>query len=119
MSGLLNGFNNGRDTTDGIGGQKPIDQIPNVSGSVFTQDEENELQILVRKIKYKQPTIDDMKKSDELTRKKWKAETRISILSKRIYRLEHMYADICEEYGMWSDRAERCGIILKKKLLTS
>ena len=70
MSGLLNGFNNGRDTTDGIGGQKPIDQIPNVSGSVFTQDEENELQRLVRKIKHKNPTIDDMKKADELTRKK-------------------------------------------------
>ena len=29
MSDLLNGFNNGRDTTDGIGGQKPIDQIAN------------------------------------------------------------------------------------------
>lgn len=29
MSELLNGFNNGRDTTEGIGGQKRIDQIAN------------------------------------------------------------------------------------------
>ena len=29
MSELLNGFNNGRDTTDGIGGQNPIDQLAN------------------------------------------------------------------------------------------
>jgi hypothetical protein len=28
MSRLLNGFNNGRDTTDGIGGKKPINNTP-------------------------------------------------------------------------------------------
>ena len=39
---------------------------------------------------------------------------RISILSKRIHRLEDMYADICEEYGMWSYQAERCDKIIKK-----
>ena len=39
---------------------------------------------------------------------------RISILSKRIHRLEDMYADICKEYGMWSHQAERCDKIIKK-----
>lgn len=39
---------------------------------------------------------------------------RISILSKRIHRLEDMYADICEKYGMWSYQAERCDKIIKK-----
>lgn len=29
MSDLLNGFNNGRDKSDGIGGNKPIDQLAN------------------------------------------------------------------------------------------
>ena len=29
MSELLNGFNNGRDTTEGVGGQKPINDIAN------------------------------------------------------------------------------------------
>jgi hypothetical protein len=47
---------------------------PNVSGSAFSQEEEAELQRLVRKIKYNQPTIDDMEKADELTRKKWKSQ---------------------------------------------
>lgn len=29
MSDLLNGFNNGRDKSDGIGGNKPTDQLAN------------------------------------------------------------------------------------------
>lgn len=40
--------------------------------SVFSQDEENELQKLVRKITYMQHTYSDMVRADELTRKKWK-----------------------------------------------
>lgn len=47
---------------------------PPVSGSVFTEDEEKELQRLVRKIKYQQSTYDDMEKADALTRKKWKSQ---------------------------------------------
>lgn len=39
---------------------------------------------------------------------------RISILSNRIHRLEDIYADICEEYGMWSYQAERCDKIIRK-----
>jgi len=39
---------------------------------------------------------------------------RISILSKRIHRLEDMYADICEQYSMWSYQAVRCDKIIKK-----
>jgi len=42
--------------------------------SVFIENEEIELQRLVRKIKYNQPTIHDMKRADELTRKKWRHE---------------------------------------------
>jgi hypothetical protein len=39
---------------------------------------------------------------------------RISILSKRIYKLHNIYADMCEKYGMWSSKADRCyDIILK------
>lgn len=45
-----------------------------VSGSAFFQEEEDELQRLVRKIKWNQPTFEDMKKADELTRKKWKSQ---------------------------------------------
>lgn len=42
MSDLLNSFNNGRETTDGIGGQKPIDRVVNsantsISGSLAYQ----------------------------------------------------------------------------------
>jgi len=48
--------------------------IHGVSGSAFSQEEEEELQRLVRKIKWNQPTFDDMKKADELTRKKWKSQ---------------------------------------------
>lgn len=45
-----------------------------VNGSAFSQEEEDELQRLVRKIKWNQPTYEDMKKADELTRKKWKSQ---------------------------------------------
>ena len=48
--------------------------LHSVNGSVFSQDEENELQRLVTKIKYKQPTYIDMERADTLTRKKWKAQ---------------------------------------------
>lgn len=48
--------------------------IADVSGSAFTEEEEMELQRLVRKIKYQQPTYDDMEKADALTRKKWKSQ---------------------------------------------
>jgi RNA binding exosome subunit len=44
------------------------------------------------------------------------ASNRISILSKRIHRLEDMYADICEKYGMWSYQADRCDKIIKKAI---
>ena len=47
---------------------------PLVSGSAFTEEEEMELQRLVRKIKYNHPNMDDMKKADALTRKKWKSQ---------------------------------------------
>ena len=40
----------------------------------FSQVEESELQRLVRKITYNQPTIYDMKRADELTSKKWKSQ---------------------------------------------
>lgn len=39
---------------------------------------------------------------------------RISILSKRIYKLKNMYADICEQYGMWSYQSDRCDKIIEK-----
>lgn len=47
---------------------------PPVSGSAFTEEEEMELQRLVRKIKYNQPTMAEMEKADALTRKKWKSQ---------------------------------------------
>lgn len=56
---------------------KPHNQqlnIADVSGSAFSQEEEDELQRLVIKIKWKQPTWEDMKRADELTRKKWKSQ---------------------------------------------
>ena len=54
--------------------QNGNDAKPPVSGSAFTEEEEMELQRLVRKIKYQQPTYDDMEKSDALTRKKWMSQ---------------------------------------------
>jgi hypothetical protein len=39
---------------------------------------------------------------------------RISILSNRIHKLEDMYADICEQYGMWSYQADRCDKIIER-----
>lgn len=54
--------------------QHPDLHKASVSGSAFTEEEEIELQRLVRKIKYNQPTIYDMKKADALTRKKWKSQ---------------------------------------------
>jgi hypothetical protein len=53
--------------------QKGLD-APLVSGSAFSQEEEAELQRLCRKIKWNQPTFEDMEKADELTRKKWKSQ---------------------------------------------
>jgi predicted ribosome quality control (RQC) complex YloA/Tae2 family protein len=45
-----------------------------LADSAFSREEENELQRLVRKIQWNQPTYEDMKKADELTRKKWKSQ---------------------------------------------
>lgn len=45
-----------------------------LSDSAFSQEEENELQRLVRKIKYMQHTHADMEIADKLTRKKWKSQ---------------------------------------------
>ncbi len=42
-----------------------------IIGNVFLKEEEDELQVLIRKIRYKQATIGEMKRADELTRKKW------------------------------------------------
>jgi hypothetical protein len=58
----------------GISLKENFHQSASVSGSAFTEEEEIELQRLVRKIKYNQPTIDDMEKADALTRKKWKSQ---------------------------------------------
>lgn len=46
-------------------------------GDSFSQEQEDELQRLVRKIKWNQPTYEEMKKADELTRKKWKSQGKI------------------------------------------
>lgn len=64
----MNSTNDQLSTTPAIVGK------PHVSGSAFFQEEEDELQRLVKKIKWNQPTFDDMKKADELTRKKWKSQ---------------------------------------------
>lgn len=44
MSKLLNGFNNGRDTTEGIGSKKPITQIEN---STTTEAEQCNLPVII------------------------------------------------------------------------
>ena len=47
------------------------ENIANVSNCVFTYDDKLELRTLCNKVKYMLHTIKDMKRIDELTRKKW------------------------------------------------
>jgi hypothetical protein len=80
-------------------------------GTVFSQDEENELQRLVRKIHYRcpTPTIEDMKKADELTRKKWKLQgVNISDVSSRTYRIKKA-RDIYEIIFSLYDEIDKAG----------
>lgn len=54
-----------------------MDNFPYTPCEGWSQEEENELQTLVIKIKWKHPTYEDMGRCDELTRKKWKAQGKI------------------------------------------
>jgi len=57
--------------------KKITDNFPYTPCEGWSQEEENELQTLVIKIKWKHPTYEDMERCDELTRKKWKAQGKI------------------------------------------